>query len=77
MKFTTGKQELTDTLFTIKRTREFEFESDYNIDLGKQVSFDKNEHKGVYLYHNVPRTSIKIGENVYTESGEYLGYRCE
>lgn len=77
MKFTTGKKELYQTSFTVKRVKDIDLHFNYDIEIGKQVAFNKAQNEGVYLYHNVPAKKVKVGENVYTQSGDFLGYRCE
>ena len=77
MKFTDGTKAISQSTFTVKRVEDSELESDYNVEVGKQIGFDKAENKPVYLYHNVSAAEVKIGENVYNEKGNYIGYRCE
>ena len=77
MKFTTGTKEIDQTTFTLKRVKEYNLEGRLNIEIGKTIAFDKASGKPVRLYHNVPAEFVKIGENIYTRDGKYLGYRAE
>lgn len=77
MKFTTGTNQINETVFTVKRVKDENLELDYNVEIGKQVAKDKATGLPVLMYHNVPASDVKIGENVYTESGEFYGYRAE
>ena len=77
MKFTTGTNQINEIVFTVKRVKDENLELNYNVEIGKQVAKDKATRLPVLMYHNVPASDVKIGENVYTESGEFYGYRAE
>lgn len=80
MKFTTGTNQINETVFTVKRIKDENLEFNYNVEVGKQIAKDKATGLPVYpvyMYHNVPESDVKIGENVYNESGDFYGYRAE
>lgn len=70
MKFTTGTKQINDNSFTVKRQKDENLEMNYNVKIGEKIN-------GKTLYHNVPGKDVKIGENVYTPKGNFLGYRAE
>lgn len=70
MKFTTGTKQINDSSFTVKRSKDESLEMNYNVEIGETVN-------GETLYHNVPGKEVKIGESVYTQEGNFLGYRAE
>ena len=77
MRFSTGTKQINSDFFTVKRVKNVDFESNYNIERGFQIGFDKVNNLPIFFYHNVPANVVKIAENVYHKNGKYYGYRSE
>lgn len=77
MKFTTGTKQINKKTYTLKRVKDEYLELNFNIVIGRRLTSNKETGLPVFLYHNVPPSEVRIGENVYTKKGEYYGYRAE
>ncbi len=73
MRFTTGSKTIEQKFFTVKREKDGDLEKILNVE--SKIIAKTRKGTLVFMYNNVPAECVKIGENVYTREGKYLGYR--